>query len=170
METIVVSLISNLQRSRFILELLIIVLCQFRVFKYIAWTLLLLVVAFYWFNGRFLQHWLFLCDFFWWLVILECWTWLYVRSHWFGCSLLPETSLPWKLASCILGGHWPYLLRSYNWFCFRTNAWWFSTLPWLTISPFFIKLACLMRVICRRTKWLQVELDFQVFIVQVLSV
>jgi hypothetical protein len=43
---------------------------------------------------------LFFCPFFWRSSLLECCVQSYVRSHWFGCSLLPGTPLnsPWNMA------------------------------------------------------------------------
>ena len=53
---------------------------------------------------------LFFRCFFWRSGPVECWIRSYVRSHWFGCSLLPGTPLysPWTLDSSALS--WPLTL------------------------------------------------------------
>ncbi len=89
-------------------------LCQFRMLELgcfagsmVSPTILLLFLYFFWRSG-----------------LLECWSRLYVRGHWFGCSLRPGTLLYSRWIHLPFRGHWPYRLS-----CSRTNDWQFSTYP-----------------------------------------
>ena len=90
--TVILSLIAENPRSRFILENLelMLLLCGF-------WILICFARSLLFFAGLLMVPTLllFFRDFFWRLGLprLEYWILAYVRGHWFGCSLWPETLL-----------------------------------------------------------------------------
>ena len=86
---VVLTWISENPRSRFMLELMLL-LCWFRVLKRVARSQLLRLFN----DGSELPIiLLFFRDFFWRSCLLEYWIRSHVRGHWFGCSLRPGTPL-----------------------------------------------------------------------------
>ena len=98
MGTIVLSLNSETPSSKFLLELIVVLLCRFWILRRVARSRLLR-----WSNG-FSTTLLAFCHSFKGFGLLEYWIRSHVWGHWFGCSLRPGAPLnsPWKLAASFL--------------------------------------------------------------------